>query len=1560
MTNVANSHLADASKAGKRKRTEEEEDAVKSTESSPKRPHTEDTAASTPFATSPSKPSPATEPSIGVKNGIPTSEKSPKKIDINEPDKKEETPGGRGGSPMKEIKEVKPSPKPSATKPAFSMFGGGKGTTTWDDLVDDEKDKKEEIKEKSSSASQKSPGLASASVFGSTSFGIKPSGLGFFGSTATFGSSNLGKTTVWEARVDSKEGIKLEAKSVGETTATDKGPMLSGFAASIKASAQSDKGFGSAFASGTSSKGLTGFGVAAGAASSFESLLAQGTVEKGKTEETEEMESGADNDTSNTIQRREVFTGEEDERTARCKLFKMDDAEQQWREKGIGNIRLNVKIEDESSARLVMRAEGILKVILNVKVIPGMPCEIIQDKYVRFASVTEDKPTSLTSFLAKIQAIAMPIIPHSYLLNLQPEDFVIQNSDFELHHYWNGITLWMVEDDDTMLSLGPRLRRQRRTQAPSQPPPVAPDSDDDEEDFQPSTRSSSSSRSSRQGEALRQVGKRKRSSRDDDQDSDYQDDDDFVPTNVRRRRISQPQEESEEEEEEEEEEDNTSKPRRRSQSQRTSQVPAPKQQRPASAGSRSASIRGGRNTNTETVKRKMGSRSRRKFPQGTSVEEADDDAVIFVSRNDDSTDDDSDEDYGLRPGDLAFVQEALEDLFAEVDYSFLPLKPDHTARPLWICDDGRIILEAFSPIAEHAQDFLIAIAEPISRPNHLHEYRLTEYSLYAAVSVGLDTDSIIAVLNRLSKIPVPKAVEEFIRTHTLSYGKVKLVLKHNRYYVESEHPEILRNLLKEDPIREARVTNGGGEDGEEQGEGVVVERAPSMRGLAIPGVREENQGRDRNMDFLKSDAFEKRIGEVAKGGVGAVERDANSKKKTDVAGDNGPGDNNPRYGGHRRPPVRGPKPQPDTQIPDSFEESFKPGGFIREDISDSGNQPTANGSSSSSSAAAPATAKPFPLYFEDDEDFDPYFDDWIPDEDLAALDLDLDLTPDDIEDVAPVGGPKNVLDAVVTIDRADEEEETTTFVHSFEIEKQKVENVKKCCDSLNYPVLEEYDFRNDTLNPNLEIDLKPTTVLRPYQEKSLSKMFGNGRARSGIIVLPCGAGKTLVGVTAACTVKKSCLVLCTSSVSVEQWAREFRQWSMVKEGQVAKFTSEHKERFVGDAGILISTYTMVTFSGKRAYDAQKMMDFIQSREWGFLLLDEVHVVPAEMFRKVLTIVAAHAKLGLTATLVREDGKIDNLNYLIGPKLYEANWMELASKGHIANVQCAEVWCEMTTEFYREYLLEKSRKRQLLYIMNPRKIQACQYLIDYHEARGDKIIVFSDNVFALKHYAQKLKKPYIYGGTGQAERIRVLQQFQHNPALNTIFLSKVGDTSIDLPEATCLIQISSHYGSRRQEAQRLGRILRAKRRNDEGFNAFFYTLVSKDTGEMYYTAKRQQFLVDQGYQFKIITRLEGIEYTPDLVYATRSEQLELLNTVLLSTELDDDDEDLGPAIDSLYVATRQQHLVAAPQVIRRTGGMKSLSGADSMAYMEYSRGTATTSGGRRDKRSGTFFKRWTPR
>ena len=721
--------------------------------------------------------------------------------------------------------------------------------------------------------------------------------------------------------------------------------------------------------------------------------------------------------------------------------------------------------------------------------------------------------------------------------------------------------------------------------------------------------------------------------------------------------------------------------------------------------------------------------------------------------------------------------------------SYLTLKPDHENRPLWVdANKARITLESFSPLAAQAQDFLTTIAEPLSRPEFLHEYALTVHSLYAAVSVGLVPQDIISFLDRLSKTPLPMEIKSFILDCTKAFGKVKLVLKDNKYFLETPDNQVLQKLLRDEVISSQR--RGNSDD-------IITEKAPQMGGLVIPGTKDA-----------------------------AGLKQYSHPPKSSLAGD--------------------------SERNHLIQES----------------------------------------------------------------------------------------ELLATLREEEDEEDDSVRVHSVEIPRDGVGVVQKRCLEMEYPVLEEYDFKNDNINPNLEIDLKPSTAIRNYQEKSLSKMFSNGRARSGIIVLPCGAGKTLVGITAACTIKKGIVILCTSSMSVVQWRNEFLKWSNISPNDIAIFTSDHKEKFSRNTGIIVSTYSMVTQTRSRSYDAQKMMEFMTSREWGLMILDEVHVVPASIFRKVTHSIATHSKLGLTATLLREDDKIKDLNFLIGPKLYEANWMELADQGHIAKVQCAEVWCPMTTEFYQEYLREKSKKRQLLYIMNPRKFQACQFLIDYHEKRGDKVIVFSDNVFALKAYALKLKKFYIYGGTPQTERLGVLENFQHSEMVNTVFLSKIGDTSLDLPEATCLIQISSHYGSRRQEAQRLGRILRAKRRNDEGFNAFFYSLVSKDTQEMYYSSKRQAFLVDQGYAFKVITHLQGIENLPNLAYSSPAERRELLQEVMLqnetAAEAETIDDDPWSRLSGGSQNKRKVAEVARKGAKRTAGMLSDLSGGQDMAYIEYNK------------------------
>lgn len=785
----------------------------------------------------------------------------------------------------------------------------------------------------------------------------------------------------------------------------------------------------------------------------------------------------------------------------------------------------------------------------------------------------------------------------------------------------------------------------------------------------------------------------------------------------------------------------------------------------------------------EKRERKERKRRKKEKRRRSNPDSADSDLEFNPKGNKDTPKPDENEEEALpiipraaREATFVLENDAAEDGTVEArDFSNLALRPDHESRPVYVSGDMRIFLETFSPIYKQAYDFLVAIAEPVSRPEQLHEYRLTPYALYAAVSVGLDSESIIRALGKLCKTALPKEVPKFIRDCTKTYGKTKLVLKKGKYLVQTLDEAVLRIFLSDAQISSARVP----------------ESADKQNGTE---VETEEQG------------------VVLAGGEEAV-----------------------------------------------------------------------------SDAAT-----------------------------LAALAKALDEDEDDEEEVGLRNGPKKKA-------------------FEFEVRPEEVEHVKRRAIELDYPLMEEYDFRNDTVNPSIELDLKPIAKIRPYQEKSLEKMFGNGRARSGVIVLPCGAGKSLVGVTAACTIKKPTLCLCTSSVSVEQWRYQFATWSTMPRDHIGRFVASSggskDKSFYG--GVTVTTYSMISHSGRRAAESERMLNELKQKEWGLLLLDEVHVVPANVFRRVIGVIKAHCKLGLTATLLREDEKIGDINFLIGPKLYEANWLDLQRDNFLATVQCAEVWCPMTKEFYREYLSSTPARRKMLYAMNPNKFRMCQYLVQFHEERGDKVIIFADNVFALQMYARRLKRPYIYGPTTQTERLRILANFQHNPSLGTILLSKVGDTSIDIPEANVLIQVSSHYGSRRQEAQRLGRILRPKPRAGQNFNAFFYSLVSTDTQEMFYSSKRQQFLIDQGYAFKVITHLGGMDKAK-LDFETREEQLELLEAVLAANEAD--------ATEHLDVDDEERALAAngpgggfGGLTRRRPSSISALTGARGMRYNEFSRG-----------------------
>ena len=908
------------------------------------------------------------------------------------------------------------------------------------------------------------------------------------------------------------------------------------------------------------------------------------------------------------------------------------------------------------------------------------------------------------------------------------------------------------------------------------------------------------------------------------------------------------------------------------------------------------------------------------------------------------------------------------------DYrSLLKLKPDAACKPFWVCADYRIVLESHSPVYSEAEALLIAIAEPKSRTRYLQEYELTAYSLYAGASMGLNTKDILDAMDRFSKNELPPEVRQKIREETSRYGKVKLVMRAHQFFVECRsQPKVLATLLRDpelkkwQPIQNSRLDHAslrvvGRGRSDKSFPGVIrflpsemlgafdnyrrfelpfsaishlkpVARAPGVRvaGSALYELRfrvdfpteEElkhfhttlelgdfdptNKPYDpANGDHYVSIGFKSEVDRLRFGRVVLPEIRRQCKQNSIVGGRILLGAGNDESARLLNEWCSGAAAEaPAAAAAGGGGEAAGSGAGAAGAAAD----PAAGGEAAAGAAAAAAAAA---------------------NDDMAAMDA-LRRQAEDADD----GGADQVR------------------IEDFEVDASRVKEVKERCRELRWPLLEEYDFNNDTANPKLPIELKHDVAkIRDYQEQALSRVFGNHRARSGIIVLPCGSGKTLVGITAACTVKRSTLVLCNSSVSVNQWAQQFKMWAQIDPALVIEFTSDKKvwpEERRKEACVLISTYNMIGYTGHRSAEAREIMAEVSDREWGLCILDEVHVAPADTFLTCMTTrTRSRCKLGLTATLVREDEGIAVLNAQIGPKLYEANWLALQEKGFIATPACAEVWCDMTPEFYREYLKAPGRiQRELLHVMNPNKFRACEFLMRHHESRGDKTIIFSDNIFALEHYARKLDRPFIAGYVTHNERQKLLVDFK-NPEgkFRTIFISKVGDTSIDLPEASVIIQIASHFGARRQEAQRLGRILRPKTQREKGgANAYFYTLISKDTQEMYYSGKRQQFLVDQGYAFRVILPEEvpGAGDPGDgkgpLNYSTKKEQLDILGQVLSKGSAEraarlDQEEDA-----EVRASFGGEGDVAAAGgsdagVSRKRGAMSEYSGAGSVTYAE---------------------------
>jgi DNA excision repair protein ERCC-3 len=372
-------------------------------------------------------------------------------------------------------------------------------------------------------------------------------------------------------------------------------------------------------------------------------------------------------------------------------------------------------------------------------------------------------------------------------------------------------------------------------------------------------------------------------------------------------------------------------------------------------------------------------------------------------------------------------------------------------------------------------------------------------------------------------------------------------------------------------------------------------------------------------------------------------------------------------------------------------------------------------------------------------------------------------------------------------------------------------------------------------------------TLRPYQ-RSAAEAFHRGGSvlgGSGVVVLPCGAGKTVVALAAMELVGTKTLILTTNTVAVRQWRQELLDKTELEPEQVAEYTGESKRV----APVTITTYQMLTWRRSKTEEFEHFRLF-REQNWGLVVYDEVHLLPAPIFR-VTAELQARRRLGLTATLVREDGKEDEVFCLIGPKRYEVPWKVLEGGGFIAAARCVEVRVPLPASEKRAYDAAELKQKYRLAAENPNKQEAVRALLERHP--GDRILIIGQYLSQLEALQRCLRAPLITGKTPNPDRERLYAAFKagREPVL---IVSKVGNFAIDLPDANVAIQVSGTFGSRQEEAQRLGRILRPK---SDGSGAVFYSLVTLGSRDQEFSQKRQLFLTEQGYSYEIVEGVPAI-------------------------------------------------------------------------------------------------------
>lgn len=364
--------------------------------------------------------------------------------------------------------------------------------------------------------------------------------------------------------------------------------------------------------------------------------------------------------------------------------------------------------------------------------------------------------------------------------------------------------------------------------------------------------------------------------------------------------------------------------------------------------------------------------------------------------------------------------------------------------------------------------------------------------------------------------------------------------------------------------------------------------------------------------------------------------------------------------------------------------------------------------------------------------------------------------------------------------------------------------------------------------------------LRPYQEDAVAAFHAGGGVSggSGVVVLPCGAGKTVVGIGAMAAVQRSTLILTPNTVAVRQWKSELLDKTTLTADQVGEYTGERKDI----RPVTVTTYQMLTYRPSEDGDFPHF-GLMTEHNWGLIIYDEVHLLPAPIFR-ITAEIQARRRLGLTATLVREDEREADVFGLIGPKRFDVPWRELERQGWIATAECYEIRVALEPEERLIYAVSEEREKYRMAAENPVKMRVVDELIRRHAE--DQVLVIGQYLDQLKYLAEMLDAPLLTGRTTNIQREKLYDQFRQG-ALKRLVVSKVANFAIDLPDANVAIQVSGTFGSRQEEAQRLGRLLRPK---SDGRPAHFYTIVTRDTRDQEFSANRQLFLTEQGYRYTI--------------------------------------------------------------------------------------------------------------